>query len=234
MQCALLKIDGIPAEIILRRSRRVTMSVSITALGEVKVNAPLKLSLKKIENFIIDRRPWIISHLQSADNKLSVAKDFTELSKFMLNGEVYEILRKQIKKADIDNKLLYLPLTTENQDTSDIKNIRIFLKHEAEKSLSYLLKDLAEKTKISYNSFKLTDSKKCWGMCGADKTIKLNLRLAILPESLKKYVVIHELCHILELNHSPNFWKKVESFLPNYKDLKKELNKYSAFMYLYR
>lgn len=65
-----------------------------------------------------------------------------------------------------------------------------------------------------------------WGSCSAAGNVNLNYKLIFLPEELLDYVVVHELCHLIELNHSPAFWKLVEDVLPQYRVYQCELRAY--------
>lgn len=68
--------------------------------------------------------------------------------------------------------------------------------------------------------------KTCWGSCSSKGNISLNLNCGLIPQELFEYVMIHELAHLYEMNHSSAFWSIVEAYLPNYKQLRKELKKY--------
>ncbi|MEN9561416.1 MAG: hypothetical protein RIQ56_689 [Candidatus Parcubacteria bacterium] len=71
------------------------------------------------------------------------------------------------------------------------------------------------------------NQKSRWGSCSAKKTLTFNFRIMYLPHVLQDYIVVHELCHLREMNHSSSFWNLVERTIPEYKVLKKELRKYS-------
>lgn len=78
------------------------------------------------------------------------------------------------------------------------------------------------------------DFKARWGCCDARGKICLNWRLAMLPPVLRDYVILHELCHLREMNHSSAFWKLVESVCPDYKKRRKDLKQYSFLTRMYR
>ena len=73
-------------------------------------------------------------------------------------------------------------------------------------------------------SLRIKNIKYAWGSCSVNKNITINLKLAIKNEKIVEYVVLHEMCHLLEMNHSKKFWKLVEENIKDYKKLRKELN----------
>lgn len=77
---------------------------------------------------------------------------------------------------------------------------------------------------FSYNSIKIKQLKSMWGSCSRKKNLNFNYKLIYLPTRLLDYVVVHEICHLKEFNHSPKFWKLVGCIIPNYKELRKELH----------
>lgn len=62
-----------------------------------------------------------------------------------------------------------------------------------------------------------------WGTCSARKNLSFNYRIVFLPPHLIDYVIVHELCHLAQLNHSPAFWALVGRAIPNHRELRKEL-----------
>ena len=82
---------------------------------------------------------------------------------------------------------------------------------------------------VKPRQLKLSDAKRRWGSCSAKQSINLNWRLIMLDDSLIDYVVVHELAHLLELNHSADFWRIVESVLPDHRDLTQKVARAFAF-----
>ncbi|MEM1312676.1 MAG: SprT family zinc-dependent metalloprotease [Patescibacteria group bacterium] len=77
--------------------------------------------------------------------------------------------------------------------------------------------------KLNYTSFRLSSAKTRWGSCSCKDVISLNWRLVLIDMNIIDYVVIHELAHVRQKNHSAKFWIIVEKYCPNYKDLRREL-----------
>lgn len=76
-----------------------------------------------------------------------------------------------------------------------------------------------------WNRVAIRNQRTCWGSCTELGNLNFSYRLLFLPEELRDYIVVHELCHLKELNHSPAFWTLVAVALPNYRELKTELRR---------
>lgn len=75
----------------------------------------------------------------------------------------------------------------------------------------------------AYDKVVIRDQKTRWGSCSSNGTLSFNYRLMLAPPQILDYVVVHELCHLKHMNHSPEFWKAVEQVLPDYKERRKWL-----------
>lgn len=76
---------------------------------------------------------------------------------------------------------------------------------------------------LAFNKIFIKNQKTCWGSCSGKRNLNLNYKIIFLPEKHRDYIIVHELCHLKEFNHSKKFWKLVEKALPNYLEIKKEL-----------
>lgn len=77
---------------------------------------------------------------------------------------------------------------------------------------------------VSVNRIAIRNSRSRWGSCSKKGNLNFNYKIALLTQELIDYVIVHELCHLLEFNHSPNFWAHVSRAVPNHKFLRKELH----------
>ena len=76
---------------------------------------------------------------------------------------------------------------------------------------------------LSYKRVAIRDQRSRWGSCSTKQNLNFNYRILFLPEALVDYIVVHELCHLAEFNHSPVFWSHVEKTLPDYSERKAQL-----------
>jgi predicted metal-dependent hydrolase len=78
---------------------------------------------------------------------------------------------------------------------------------------------------FSYNKINIKRQKTRWGSCSKKGNLNFNYKIIFLPENIRDYIVVHELCHLEELNHSKKFWDLVAKIIPDYRQIRKELKK---------
>lgn len=83
---------------------------------------------------------------------------------------------------------------------------------------------------VSYLRISIRDQRTRWGSCSLKGNLNFNWKLVLLPEELADYVIVHELCHRIYMNHSSDFWKLVERELPDYRQRRKALKSYESEM----
>lgn len=79
---------------------------------------------------------------------------------------------------------------------------------------------------LNYNRVSIKNLKSCWGSCSELNNLNYNYKLIHLPEPLAEYIVVHELCHLAEFNHSKKYWTLVARMIPDHKERRKALRKY--------
>ena len=136
------------------------------------------------------------------------------------------ILKKNIKNSiEIKDDKIFVSGNNLNKEQAH----KILIDWYKQLSISLFKKKIefySTKMKLKINNFFIKDYKSKWGLCSnVKKEIFLNWRLVMAPISVIDYVVVHELCHIIESNHSKNFWNEVEKNHPNYKKDREWLKK---------
>ena len=195
--------------------------------GDVKVSAPLFVSDDDIIKFVKSKRNWILEK-----QKYILENDIKSPLKYM-NGEKHPLWGKEytlqlisnenIKHALINEDILYLPVPKRSTIEKRKNILDELYRHELKKAIP---ETLDKCTKIVGRKPKSVTVRKMknWGNCKQDGRITLNLNLAKKDKECLEYVMIHELCHLIEFNHGKNFKKLMDKFCPNWKKIKKRLN----------
>jgi len=198
------------------RSRRRTITLVVMQDSSVVVRAPLHASLPYIESMVRKKSGWIRKKLLevSLRPKPSV-KEFINGEEFLYIGRAYTLCFVEQAAKDIE-------LTDKLCLSARIKPIarhalRRWYKFAALKVIGERCQWYADATGYKPASLKVTDAKRRWGSCGSKGTLNFSWRLIMAPLEIIDYVVVHELAHIGQLNHSPAFWQKVADILPDYK-----------------
>jgi len=204
------------------RSFRKSISISVTPENEITVRCPWSVSEEKIEQFVDSKNEWL--------SKI-VAKNAVRLSS---NIEILEY-----KQIYVQGKRLPLVITDRNEITDaavyvkSVEHIKDTYIKKFSKQFIVLAEKISEEMQLTANSFSVKAYKGKWGCCDTKKNIVFNYLLFMLPAEIQRYVIIHELCHTVCLNHSPAFWQFVKRYEPNYKQIRNSLKDYEFLIDLY-
>ncbi|KKS31543.1 hypothetical protein A2380_00665 [candidate division WWE3 bacterium RIFOXYB1_FULL_43_24] len=100
-------------------------------------------------------------------------------------------------------------------------------KETARKIILEVLEFFAHLYGVKYRKVAIRNQKSKWGSCSKARNLNFNYRVALLPKDQRDYVVVHELCHLIEFNHSKKFWAEVGKTIPNYKEIRKKVKSVS-------
>ena len=95
------------------------------------------------------------------------------------------------------------------------------------------IKVYSDRVKKKVNKVTIRDNTSRWGSCSSNGNVSINFFLSYAPESIIDYVVVHELCHLIEMNHSKSFWQEVENLYPDYKAARKWLREEGRRLYTF-
>jgi predicted metal-dependent hydrolase len=221
----------IPDSIV--RSYRRSLCLTIKKDGRFIVHAPMKLSINKINEYIKEKENWIITKQREIENKLSINKSVILYNEFLFLGKKYKLTKiKGIKKVELTDKEILVP---EKLDADDVLLfIKRFYINNSKKILCDRLEYFANLMQIDYADLAIFNSKTKWGSCDSNRKIKLNFKLIMLPHKAIDFVLIHELAHVLEFNHSKHFYKIISSVMPGYKLQQKILKEYDYVLNLFK
>jgi len=218
---------------LVRSNRAKYVRIKISNDGDLSVVLPKGISEKHAHSFIRKKSQWISDNLQ----KIVITDNgkYPKSISLKLLGEQWSIkyLEKShtVKLLEINNDSL--EITGDIEDWNAIKTvINRWCKAKAQKVFKEMLEALAEEHGFHFNRLTIRSQKTRWGSCSSSKNINLNSKLILMPENIVKYVMIHELCHTIEMNHSSRFWQLVEDCDPSYKNNRKQLKLLGRRIYL--
>jgi len=220
----------IKPDLIIRTHRR-SLSLQITKNGELVVHAPKRLSNDYIFNYIKEKEKWIISKQKEIQERLMINKDIVKYNQILFLGKKYNIeLIGGLKKIELSENSILVPSSTSNVVTK----IKTWFMTNAKKILKDRLEYFADIMQLDYASLTINNSKTRWGSCDSNRNIKLNFRLIMLPHKTLDFVLIHELAHIVEFNHSKDFYKIISLIMPSYKLQQKVLKENDYLLNIFR
>jgi len=182
-------------KIEITKTWRKSLSLSFDKKWTLQVKAPKFVSSSQIDSFIEKNTSWIEKHYQ----------DILERKK----NKKYYLFGEEIDTENIYDFSLW--------EVDQHKKLERFYKSEAKKYLIPRCEYLAQKHGFSYKWTRITSASTRWGSCSSKKTINFSYRLIMAPRESIDYVIIHELCHLRQMNHSHKFWSEVENIMPEYK-----------------
>lgn len=199
-----------------KRSQKFTLEISPEGL--INICAPKNTSLEAVEQFILTKKKEILKFLYRFENQtfISSKKEYNE-------DEVYLYLGKAYRLSEIVSPIP----ETEEMIQQELKRFyTLKTKVLIKERLSYYENIIKVKSK----SFTIVDSAKTWGTCNNRRELTFNYRLSMAPLPVIDSIIIHELCHILHLNHDRSFWRKVGTYDPNYKEHHSYLDRFGFYM----
>ena len=214
-------------KITIRRSPKAShVRIRVGPDGTLKASLPLYAPLFLVKRLVKNSRIQLRGLLNEQQTKVTFEDG-------MAIGKSHTLIVKRTYNAAVSVKrhgqqiVVSLPEEKTLDDTTVIRHIREAvidaLRREAKSYLPKRLAFLAEKYQFHYEKVRFSHASGRWGSCSSNGTISLNIALMKLPFELIDYVLIHELSHTQQMNHSPEFWSLVEIGDPSYKLHRKAL-----------
>ena len=222
-------LDGQPVNYILHRShgrRRISLSVDERGL---RVGAPLRASLREIESVLRDHARWVMRKLGEWHDKRTPARRW-------ITGETVAYLGLPLRLEVIQGAAAVVLAPPQlHISVPDIAaaavaaQARHWLRAQALEHFYQRIEHFRSHVTLGTVgvTLRLSNARGRWGSCHVSRRISLSWRLIHLPQHLIDYVVVHELAHLREMNHSPRFWAVVGSVIPDYAARRREIRRES-------
>lgn len=214
-------------------TRRKTMAISVHPDLQVVVTAPEGSALDQIAARMLKRAPWILRQQRDLERYLPHLPPRQYVS-----GETHRYLGRQYRLKVIAGepaqvKLMRGYLYIHMPDKADTGQVKAQLDRWYRQQARRVFKERlnacyprAERLGATYPEIAIRVLKTRWGSCSSPDKISLNLKLIQAPRSYIDYVVMHELCHLVERNHSPRFYELLDRAMPDWRERKKKLDEH--------
>ncbi|MBD3245482.1 MAG: DUF45 domain-containing protein [Candidatus Omnitrophica bacterium] len=207
-----------------RGGRRKTVAVIITPENKIQVKIPRSFPEGKIPHILEKKRRWIEKtfRFNREVRRPYVPKRFLEGERFLFLGSSYGLrFAAGEVSPHIDsqkNLLVYLP--EERRPDRDFvqKEVSGWYREQARRVLIPRCAEYARRIRVAMPDIRIKSLTRSWGRCSAAGKISFAWNIVMAPLFIVDYIVVHELCHLQHLNHSPRFWREVAAYSPRFRE----------------
>jgi predicted metal-dependent hydrolase len=202
----------------VRRARRYILRVRPD--GSLRVTVPTGGSRREAEQFVRKHQRWI-SRERNRVQVEHAPREWKDGSDLLLRGQ---LVRLVVERGSDKVVVSYGGRRISARDGDDIRSIvEADLRDLANVELIPRLRELADEHRLSPGTVVVRNQRSRWGSCARNGNIALNFRLVQMPPDVRDYVLLHELMHIKQQNHSRRFWRLVEAVCPEFRDAERWL-----------
>ena len=208
-----------------RSNRRRSIGLRIDDRG-LTVSVPLRASEKWLHSVLQDKARWVLEKLDGWQTRIPVEMRWADGEAIHYLGEALTLRVVQnlfAAPAQRRSDELWVFVVNGSEAAHIEQTVSHWYRQEAEQLFVRRVAHFAALLDVAPREVKLSSAKTQWGCCTARGTVRLNRQLIKLPLRLIDYVVVHELAHLREMNHSAVFWHVVEAVCPDYIRLRREL-----------
>ena len=206
---------NIPFDYSLRVSSRVKHPrLRIKPFGGLEVVIPPRFPKKAVPELVSRHAQWIETHLQKQQLAEPALPDDIQLA---FDDSYWAVVYEPQLASNSVNQIVIVSNSDADQDTDKVWQLRNWIRQKAWRLLPPLLEQLSQQTGLTYKKISIRSQKTRWGSCSSSGTISVNDQLLFLPRATAEYLMIHELCHTQQMNHSSRFWHLVETHCADFR-----------------
>jgi hypothetical protein len=213
-----------------RKGYRRSISLRVDDRG-LTVSAPLRASEKWVHEVLQEKADWVLRQLDDWMSKKAPPIFWAEGARIPFRGENFLLTLTpgaNGAKPALHGEVLHVPAGLEADAEQIRKVVEQWYRDEALRVFEECVEYFAPLLQVAPSRIRLSTARTQWGSCTARGIVSLNWQLVKMPLHLIDYVVVHELAHLKEMNHSSAFWQVVESVCPDYKRCRAELHGYGV------
>lgn len=216
-ETAVVSHEGREVVLTLRKSTRARTYRVIARYRHLEYVVPVRAKKAAAESALSRLGEWVFEHHARLSQRPELAEDTC-----WLLGTEFQIKPSPIRSIQFKDQTLLLPEGCDLSGTAER-----WLRARAKAEIAPRIDRYCQEMGVSISKLTVRDQRSKWGSCSSRGTISMNWRLVMAPPELIDYLVVHELAHRIEMNHSPKFWAIVEKHCPDYRKAEKWLKENS-------
>lgn len=226
-----MKISGI--DITIQKSERKTVSIFIERDGSVSARVPEKLNNNEIKEILKAKEYQIFKNLAEWTqlNENAVDREY-------VNGQSFLYLGRNYRLKLVDNKLGEIQFIKNTFHLSKVERHKAkdlfvqFYKNKLNSKIHPIIERYKNQLGVNPKEVKIMELQNRWASCSSNGNVNFHWKCAMAPIDVLHYIVVHELAHLIQDNHSKAFWNEVDKILPNYEEQVNWLKIYGVGMSL--
>ncbi|QED46907.1 M48 family metallopeptidase [Cytobacillus dafuensis] len=210
----------------IKYKNRTSIGINIDHYGNIEVQAPKGTPDEKVVQIIEEKWDLILQKTKEMKDRLLGPKErvYDHSESFLYLGNAYPI---QIYH-DLNITVLFegdqLHIYVKQHEDEKIQQaLKRFYYQQCKAIVTKSISSYQKNFTVKPRSIRISDSKTTWGTCDSKLQLTFNWKLAMAPQKVIDYVVVHEMCHMVHLNHDRSFWRLVGKIMPDYKEQEKWL-----------
>ncbi|HEY2420263.1 MAG TPA: SprT family zinc-dependent metalloprotease [Neobacillus sp.] len=209
----------------IKYKMRTSIGIYIDIFGNVEVQAPKGTSVESVLQVLEGKWDWIQQKSKEMKDRALGPKEkvYDHSESFLYLGKAYPIMISQDLNAKQDHVVFagdILHIHVKQVEDEKIKQaLKRFYYKQCKALVERSIHSYQSNFKIKPRSIRISDNNSNWGTCDAKQQLTFNWKLAMAPLKVIDYVVVHEMCHMVHLNHDRSFWRLVGKIMPDYEDL---------------
>lgn len=207
-------------EYLIKYSNRKTLNITVERDRQVVVHAPANLSEDKIREIVSSKKDWIMGKLMHVQKYpvIASAKEFVSGESLMYLGKNYQLLIVDTELDGIEFDKQFKISKINQAIANDL--FKQWYKNQAIEKIQPLAIEYAKNLGVQFKECKISEMKYRWGSCTPKNNINFSWRIIKAPAFVIRYIVVHELIHLIESNHTPTFWNILSIQVPDYQKAK--------------
>jgi predicted metal-dependent hydrolase len=214
--------------LLIRNARARRYVLRLRPDGTARVTVPRGGSVAEAKRFANRNLTWLEAQLKRPPPRPSTPSEWRPGSEVLFRGEPVRLEAEVSGESVIRLGPEKLTVTNPAGDLRPV--IEGHLRRLAERELPLRVMEFAASHQLSVRRVTVRNQRTRWGSCSRRATISLNWRLIQTPPFVRDYIILHELMHLREMNHSPRFWRQVETVCPGYRMAEQWLKQHSRLL----